>query len=386
MKSSFLFTSESVSAGHPDKVCDRISDTMVDAIYGLEGDISGNRSAVETLVTQNFTVLTGEVSVPDDQAIDYVELARQAIKDIGYNDPALQFDFNCEIVNRIHKQSPEIAVGVDAGGAGDQGMMFGFASNETPELMPFPITMAHQIIRAIDEARLSGKIPYLRPDGKSQVTVRYENWKPVAIEKVVVAVPHHPDISNSQVREDVYRQIVNPLIAKYKLPFDKSDSSYIMNGTGVWTIGGPTSDAGLTGRKIIVDTYGGMGRHGGGAFSGKDPSKVDRSAAYAARYVAKNLVAAGVADRLEIQLAYVIGHADPVSVMVDSFGTGKLPETRIVEIIKQIFDLRPAGIMKTLNLQSAGYVQTSAYGHFGRDEKRFTWEKLDRVDDIKALI
>lgn len=386
MKSEFLFTSESVSAGHPDKICDAVSDTIVDAIYQLGGSVSGNRAAIETLVTKNLTVLAGEISIPKDRSIDYVKLARQTIHEIGYNDPSLEFDDDCEIINRIHKQSAEIAVGVDHGGAGDQGMMFGFATNETKELMPFAITMAHQIIRAVDEARLNGKIPFLRPDGKSQVTVRYKDWKPVAIEKVVVAVPHHPDVSNDEVRDVVYKEIIAPLVKQYQLPFHMSDSSYIVNGTGIWTIGGPVSDTGVTGRKIIVDTYGGMGRHGGGAFSGKDPSKVDRSAAYAARHVAKNLVAAGAADRLEIQIAYVIGHADPVSIMVETFGTEKIGEGRITEIVKEVFDLRPRSIMRDLKLQTPGYRQTAAYGHFGRSEEKFTWEKLDRVSDIQSLM
>ncbi len=386
MKGNFLFTSESVSAGHPDKLCDNISDTLVDAIYQLEGDVSRNRAAIEALVTTNFLALAGEVSVPEDQTIDYVELARQTIRDIGYTDPELEFDANCEVINRIHKQSPEIAVGVDAGGAGDQGMMFGYATNETPEYMPLPIILAHQIVRAMDEARLSGKIPFLRPDGKSQVTVRYENWKPVGIEKVVAAVPHHPDVTNEEVREVVYRELIKPLIEKYGLPFDVTDKSYIMNGTGVWTIGGPTSDTGLTGRKIIVDTYGGMGRHGGGAFSGKDPTKVDRSGAYAARYVAKNLVAAGLADRLEIQIAYVIGHAEPVSIMVESFGTARVAEEKIVEIIQRIFDLRPRAIIEQLDLLKPRYRKTAAYGHFGRNEEGFTWERLDKVEEIRSLL
>lgn len=386
MKKQFLFTSESVSAGHPDKVCDRISDSIVDAIFQLEGDVRGNRAAIETMVTKNFTLLCGEVKIPEGQSIDYVQIAREAIRDIGYDDPALEFDYNCEIANRIHKQSPEIAVGVDAGGAGDQGMMFGYATTETPEYMPLPITMAHKIIRAIDEARLSKKIPFLRPDGKSQVTVRYDDWKPVAIEKIVVAVPHHPSRTNHEVKDAVYEQIVVPLVQQYGLPFKRTDESYIVNGTGVWTIGGPVSDAGLTGRKIIVDTYGGMGRHGGGAFSGKDPSKVDRSGAYAARWVAKNLVAAGMAERLEIQIAYVIGHADPVSIMVETFGTAKVPEERIEKIITRVFDLKPRGIMEALALQQPGYYQTAAYGHFGRNEERFTWERLNKVDEIGSML
>ncbi len=386
MKKQFLFTSESVSAGHPDKVCDRISDSIVDAIFQLEGDVRGNRAAIETMVTKNFALLCGEVKIPEGQSIDYVQIAREAIRDIGYDDPELEFDYNCEIANRIHKQSSEIAVGVDAGGAGDQGMMFGYATTETPEYMPLPITMAHKIIRAIDEARLSKKIPFLRPDGKSQVTVRYEDWKPVSIEKIVVAVPHHPSRTNHEVKDAVYEQIVLPLVQQYGLPFTRTSESYIVNGTGVWTIGGPVSDAGLTGRKIIVDTYGGMGRHGGGAFSGKDPSKVDRSGAYAARWVAKNLVAAGVAERLEIQIAYVIGHADPVSIMVETFGTAKVPEERIEEIITRVFDLKPRGIMAALALQQPGYYQTAAYGHFGRNEERFTWERLNKVEEIRSLL
>lgn len=386
MEKDFLFTSESVSAGHPDKICDAISDAMVDAIYLLQDDVTRNRAAIETLVTKNLTILAGEVSISQNSSIDYIEIARQAIREIGYTDPVLNFDDKCEIINRIHKQSPEIAVGVDQGGAGDQGMMFGFATNETEEFMPFPITMAHQIIRSLDEARLNNEIPFLRPDGKSQVTVRYENWKPVAIEKVVVAVPHHPDISNDEVKDVLYKKIITPLIDKYKLPFTLSGSSYIVNGTGIWTLGGPVSDSGVTGRKIIVDTYGGMGRHGGGAFSGKDPSKVDRSGAYAARHVAKNLVAAGVADRLEIQIAYVIGHADPVSVMVETFGSGKIDEKHISAIVGKVFDLRPRSIMRDLNLQTPGYRQTAAYGHFGRAEDKFTWEKLNKVSEIKALM
>ncbi|MEL6820916.1 MAG: methionine adenosyltransferase [Calditrichota bacterium] len=384
MKHSFLFTSESVSAGHPDKLCDNISDTMVDAIYKLDGDPSGNRAAIETMVTKNLTILAGEVSIPAGASIDYEALARETIRNIGYNIPELEYDDSCEIINRIHKQSSEIAVGVDTGGAGDQGMMFGYASNETPELMPLPITLAHRMIEAIDTKRLNGEIPYYRPDGKTQVTVRYENGKPVAVEKVVVAVPHNPEKTNAEIAEVTYDKIVAPLIANYNLPFERSEQSYICNGTGIWTIGGPVSDSGLTGRKIIVDTYGGMGRHGGGAFSGKDPSKVDRSAAYAGRYVAKNLVAAGVADRLEIQVAYVIGHADPVSIMVETFGTGKIDDSRITEIVRDVFDLRPNGIKESLDLLKPRYLKTAAYGHFGREDDNFTWEKTDKVADIQA--
>jgi len=357
---------------------------MVDAIYKLDGDPSGNRAAIETMVTKNLTILAGEVSIPEGASIDYESLARETIRNIGYTIPELEYDDSCEIINRIHKQSSEIAVGVDTGGAGDQGMMFGYASNETPELMPLPITLAHRMIEAIDTKRLNGEIPYYRPDGKTQVTVRYEDGRPVAIEKVVVAVPHNPEKTNAEIADVTFEKIVAPLIANYNLPFERTNDNYICNGTGIWTISGPVSDSGLTGRKIIVDTYGGMGRHGGGAFSGKDPSKVDRSAAYAGRYVAKNLVAAGVADRLEIQVAYVIGHADPVSIMVDTFGTGKIDDSRITDIVREVFDLRPNGIKESLDLLKPRYLKTAAYGHFGREDDNFTWERTDKVADIQA--
>lgn len=390
MGKDFLFTSESVSRGHPDKVSDSVSDAIVDAIFKLSGNVTGNRAAVETLVTSNTTILAGEVSIPQDQTIDYEKIARETIKSIGYDSENgisdYNFDNNCEIINRIHKQSPEIAVGVDKGGAGDQGMMFGFATNETPSLMPFPITMAHKIIQTIDENRLSKKIPFLRPDGKTQVTIRYKDSKPVSIEKIVVAVPHDPKLKNEEVADEIYEVIINPIVENYGLPFIRSKKSYIVNGTGVWIHGGPNSDTGLTGRKIIVDTYGGMGRHGGGAFSGKDPSKVDRSASYAARYVAKNLVAAGVADKIEVQVAYVIGHIEPISIMVETFGTAKISEEKITSIIEKVFDLKPQGIIQKLDLQKPRYVSTAAYGHFGREDKTFTWEQLDKVEEIRNLL
>lgn len=388
MSKSFLFTSESVSKGHPDKVADSVSDAIVDSIFKLSGDVSKCRAAVETMVTTNTTILAGEVSIPQDQVIDYERVAREIIRSIGYDKSIddYNFDDQCTIISKIHKQSSEIAVGVDQGGAGDQGMMFGYATNETPSYMPFAIMMAHQIIRSVDEARLSRKIEFLRPDGKSQVTVRYENWKPRAIEKIVVAVPHDPKFENDEVGEVIYDQVINPLLQTYQLPYQRTKESYIVNGTGVWTHGGPDSDTGLTGRKIIVDTYGGMGRHGGGAFSGKDPSKVDRSASYAARYVAKNLVAAGVADRIEVQVAYVIGHVKPVSIMVETFGTARISEERIPSIVEKVFDLRPRSIIQTLDLQKPRYQSTAAYGHFGRDEAEFTWEKLDKVEDIRNLL
>ena len=390
MDKDFLFTSESVSRGHPDKVADSVSDAIVDAIFKLPGDVSGNRAAVETLVTTNTTILAGEVSVPQDQVIDYEKIARDTIKSIGYDSENgisdYNFDNKCQIINKIHKQSSEIAVGVAQGGAGDQGMMFGYATNETPSFMPFPITIAHYIIKTIDENRLSKKIPFLRPDGKSQVTVRYENSKPVAIEKIVVAVPHDPKLKNEEVADVIFKEIINPLVENYQLPYSRTKESFIVNGTGIWTHGGPDSDTGLTGRKIIVDTYGGMGRHGGGAFSGKDPSKVDRSASYAARYVAKNLVAAGVADRIEVQIAYVIGHIEPVSIMVETFGSGKISEKKIASIIEKVFDLHPKGIIQKLDLQKPRYISTAAYGHFGREEELFTWEKLDKVNEILGLL
>jgi S-adenosylmethionine synthetase len=384
MTQEFLFTSESVSAGHPDKVADAISDAIVDSIFSLNGEVAFNRAAVETLVTENTTILAGEVKIPDNTNIDYEKIARGTIRDIGYTDSTLKFDDKCQIFSKIHSQSPEIAQGVDTGGAGDQGMMFGFAINETPHYMPLPITMAHAIVRGMDEARLNGTLPFLRPDGKSQVTVLYKNGKPNRVEKIVVAVPHFPDTNRNEVADLVFNHIVQPLLEKYNMPFTRNQTSYITNGTGIWTIGGPYSDTGLTGRKIIVDTYGGMGRHGGGCFSGKDPSKVDRSASYAARYVAKNLVAAGVASKLEVQFAYVIGHVDPVSIMVDTFGTATISEKKITKIISKVFDLSPRGIINTLDLLKPRFKTTAAYGHFGREEKEFTWEKTDKVGEIQA--
>lgn len=384
--SRFLFTSESVASGHPDKIADSISDAIVDAIYSLPGDVSMNRAAVETLVTRNRVILAGEVRIPDNATIDYTEIARKRIRQLGYTDKELEFDDESPVEVYINKQSPEIAQGVDEGGAGDQGMMFGFSTNETPELMPLPISMAHKIVRALDEARESRKIPYLRPDGKSQVTILYDDYKPVRIEKIVVAVPHTREVKREQVMEEVYWKILIPLLEQVGLPFERSENSYIFNGTGVWHIGGPTSDTGLTGRKIIVDTYGGMARHGGGAFSGKDPSKVDRSGAYMARYIAKNLVAAGMADRCEVQLAYVIGKAEPVSIMVETFNTHKIPVAVIEKAIRETFDMTPRGIIRSLDLYKPKYLPTAAYGHFGRNEESFTWEKLDKVPELQKYL
>ncbi|GAB4176940.1 MAG: methionine adenosyltransferase [Calditrichia bacterium] len=382
----FLFTSESVASGHPDKISDAISDAIVDAIFSLPGDVSKNRAAIETLVTTNTCILAGEVKIPENQKIDYESIARKKIRELGYTEKELKFDDSCKISVNIHQQSPEIAMGVDTGGAGDQGMMFGFATNETPQYMPLPIMMAHKIVRALDTMRSNKELSYLRPDGKSQITVLYEDYKPVKIEKIVVAVPHQEEISEEQVKEDVYWKVIVPLIEEVGLPYERSDKTYIVNGTGKWVIGGPHSDTGLTGRKIIVDTYGGMARHGGGAFSGKDPSKVDRSGAYAARYVAKNVVAAGLADRCEVQLAYVIGKADPVSVMVETFGTNKVENSIIEKAVRETFDLTPWGIINTLDLIKPKYQATAAYGHFGREEDGFTWEKLDKVDALKKYL
>ena len=362
-----LFTSESVCAGHPDKVADQVSDAILDAVY--EQDPNG-RVAVETLVTKNQTVLAGEVTT--SAKVDFEAVARRTIARLGYTDPEFDFTDKCEMFVRIQRQSPDIAQGVDEGGAGDQGMMFGYATNETPELMPLPITLAHALCAAMDEAREKGTIPYLRPDGKSQVTVLYEDGKPVSIEKVVLAVPHKPDVHESQVNDDLFRIVVTPLLDKYK--FGVGKDGLIVNGTGRWLIGGPASDTGLTGRKIVVDGYGGMARVGGGAFSGKDVTKVDRSGAYGARYVAKNVVAAGLADRCEVQLAYVIGKPHPVATAIETFGTDKADAARIESFAGQILDTSVRGIIDTLKLRRPLYERTAAYGHFGRDG--FPWETV----------
>lgn len=382
---TYLFTSESVSEGHPDKVCDQVSDAVLDAC--LKGDPE-SRVACETFTTTGMIMVGGEITT--DVYVDIQEIARGVAKKIGYDDPAYGLDFeSMAVMSMIHSQSADISQGVSGTGlyegeqgAGDQGMMFGFACNETPELMPAPITYAHKLLRYAAQLRKNGDLTWLRPDSKSQVTVRYEGNRPVNIDTVVISHQHDPDVTYEQIKESVIEEIIKPVLEPTGLL--SGDTRYFVNPTGRFVIGGPHGDAGLTGRKIIVDTYGGMGRHGGGAFSGKDPSKVDRSAAYMARYVAKNVVAAGLADRCEVQLAYAIGVPFPVSVMVDTFGTGKVEEERIETAIQENFELTPAGIIRSLDLKKPIYRNTAAYGHFGRDE--FSWEKLDKVEALKASI
>jgi S-adenosylmethionine synthetase len=379
-----VFTSESVSEGHPDKMADQISDAVLDAI--LKDDPNA-RVAVETLVKTGMAIVAGEVRT--STYVDLEDLIRQVILDIGYNSSDVGFDgASCAVLNAIGKQSSDIAMGVDEAdakelGAGDQGLMFGYATNETAVLMPAPIFYAHRLVEKQAHLRKSGALPWLRPDAKSQVTLRYENGKPIAVDAVVLSTQHSPNVKQSEIHE-----AVRELIIKNVLPAEwlHKDTQYHINPTGQFIIGGPVGDCGLTGRKIIVDSYGGMARHGGGAFSGKDPSKVDRSAAYAGRYVAKNLVAAGLADKCEIQVSYAIGVAEPTSISVNTFGTGKLSDAEIVKLIREHFDLRPGGLIQMLNLKRPIYRQTAAYGHFGRELPDFTWEKTDRVEALKKAI
>ncbi|MBM3263197.1 MAG: methionine adenosyltransferase [candidate division Zixibacteria bacterium] len=377
MTPNYLFTSESVTEGHPDKIADQISDAILDAI--LEQDPAA-RVACETFVTTGLVLIGGEITTTG--YVDIQSTARGMIKSIGYTDASYGLDWEtCGVIVTLDRQSADIAMGVDKLGAGDQGMMFGYATNETPEMMPLPITLAHRLTKGLSTARKDGRIPYLRPDGKSQVTVEYVDGKAARIDSVVIAAQHDPDVSNEQIREDIISKVILPAMPSQLL--DPGRIKYYINATGRFVVGGPHGDAGLTGRKIIVDTYGGYCRHGGGAYSGKDPTKVDRSASYAARYVAKNIVAAGLAARCEIQLAYVIGVADPVSIFVDTFGTGVIPEPEIVHLIRRHFDLTPQGIIDTLRLRRPIYRKTAAYGHFGRSEPEFSWEACDRVEDLK---
>ena len=391
-----LFTSESVTEGHPDKVCDAISDAILDAC--MEQDPM-SRVACETCCCTGFVLVTGEITTKAH--LDVQKIVRETVDEIGYNRGKIGFDADtCAVMVALDQQSADIAMGVDkaleakenkmsdeeleAIGAGDQGMMFGYATNETEEYMPYPISLAHKLARQLTKVRKDGTLPYLRPDGKSQVSVEYdENGKPLRLEAVVLSTQHDPDVSQERIHEDVKKYVFDPILPKELLD---ADTKYFINPTGRFVIGGPHGDAGLTGRKIIVDTYGGYARHGGGAFSGKDCTKVDRSAAYAARYAAKNIVAAGLAEKCEIQLSYAIGVAQPTSVMVDTFGTGRLSDEKLVEIIRENFDLSPAGIIKMLDLRRPIYKQTAAYGHFGRDDLDLPWEKLDKVDALKAYL
>jgi S-adenosylmethionine synthetase len=372
----YIFTSESVTEGHPDKIADQVSDAVLDAV--MTDDPQG-RVACETLVTTGICIVAGEITTKT--YVDIPKLVRGVIQHIGYTDAAFGFDCKtCAVNNMIQAQSPDIAMGVDTGGAGDQGLMFGFACDETPELMPLPIMMAHKLVRRLSEARREGELPYLRPDGKSQVSVEYVDGRPKRIDAVVLSTQHDDDVTSAQIEADIKKYIINRVI-----PSDMIDSQtkFHINPTGRFVIGGPHGDTGLTGRKIIVDTYGGMGRHGGGAFSGKDPTKVDRSACYMARYVAKNLVASGLASRAEVQLAYAIGVAEPVSVMVDTYGTGKVEDQRLAEVIRETFELTPAGMIRQLNLRRPIYRKTAAFGHFGRTEDTFTWEATDKAEALR---
>ena len=372
----YVFTSESVTEGHPDKIADQISDAILDAVLAQD---SMGRVACETLVTTGLAVVAGEITT--SAQIDYSEIVRGVIRDVGYTRGKYGFDADtCAVISALKRQSPDIALGVDTGGAGDQGLMFGFACDETDELMPLPITLAHKLCRRLAEVRKSGMVNFLRPDGKTQVTVEYEGTRPVRVDCVVVSTQHSDEVSNADIHNAVMNEVIQHVIPESMM--DKKTRFHI-NPTGRFVIGGPMGDAGLTGRKIIVDTYGGYSRHGGGALSGKDPTKVDRSACYMARYVAKNLVAAGVARRVEVQLAYAIGVAEPVSVMVETFGTGAIPDERITEIVRAIFSLTPRGIIEMLNLRRPIYRPTAAYGHFGRSEPGFTWERSDKAEAIR---
>jgi S-adenosylmethionine synthetase len=372
-----LFTSESVTEGHPDKIADQISDAILDAV--LAEDPMG-RVACETLVTTGLAMISGEITTRT--YVDFPSIVRNTIREIGYTRAKYGFDSEtCAVISSIDPQSPDIAQGVDTGGAGDQGMMFGFAVRETPELMPLPIMLAHKLVRRLTEVRKSSELDFLRPDGKSQVTIEYDGKRPVRASAIVISTQHSPNVSSRDLRDSVIEKVIRPVV-----PAELIDDNTVfhINPTGRFVIGGPQGDTGLTGRKIIVDTYGGRGRHGGGAFSGKDPTKVDRSACYMARYIAKNLVAAGVADEVEVQLAYAIGVAEPVSIYIDTFGTGKTDESKLVELVREHFQMTPRGIMESLQLRRPIFKKTAAYGHFGRTEPEFSWEQTDKAEAIRA--
>ena len=375
-KRSFLFTSESVTEGHPDKIADQISDAILDAV--LSQDAMG-RVACETLVTTGLAMVAGEITT--SATLDYSDIVRGVIRDVGYTRAKYGFDADtCAVISSLKRQSPDIAMGVDTGGAGDQGLMFGYACDETDELMPLPIVLAHKLVRRLSEVRKAGQLPFLRPDGKSQVTVEYVNDRPARVDCVVISTQHSDSVSNREIHENIVKEVIQHVVPASLLD---SRTKFHINPTGRFVVGGPMGDAGLTGRKIIVDTYGGYSRHGGGALSGKDPTKVDRSACYMARYVAKNLVAAGLARRAEVQLAYAIGVAEPVSVMVDTFETGVIPDEQMTDLVRAVFQLTPRGIIESLDLRRPIYRPTAAYGHFGRSEPTFTWERSDKAEALR---